>query len=1303
MTEESGEKLASEDLASVDTESQSTYSTGSSLKSSVATLQDSFVALFRKALHVSKPLMPSGDYLTVGTKLCNDRFLIRRKIGEGGMGVVYEAYDHVRNELVACKTMKRLHPASVYFLKNEFRALCDVRHPNVLRLYEMFAENDTWFITMELVSGMPFHRYVRVSGAPDLERLRSALMQLLAAVRAIHAANELHRDLKPSNVLVTDTGRVVVLDFGLVSQPEVGGIGQTVAGDLHGGTPAYMSPEQAAGKPATRASDYYAIGVMLFEALTGRLPFEGLTGELLVNKQTSEAPRISTLTAVSAAWDQLCADMLSRDPEVRMRSLLEVETTTQQPLLPTAGAATQEATSSSPTAVADWTLHSQETVPASQPISSWDNFSSNPRIRLELLGRDQEIEQLLDAYRKTRQGRAVVVFVSGESGIGKSALVSSFTEGLHTTEDATVLAGRCYEREHVPYQGFDALIDALSRKLRKLASAHTDLPIPRDVFALARIFPVLNRVQAIAEAPTDRVLDLHDLKRRAFEAFLRLLAGLRARGPLVLVIDDMQWLDHESVRLMRTLLIQPEPVPYLLICMHRSEGAAAHPLLSSVYAAARENPALDIRSIAIGAMSHSSLVSLLQRSVPHEIDAPTADALARESLGSPFFASVLARVVPLHAPDLPLPSLRDALSTHIDALPAEARRLLSMVALVGRALPPNLLIEAANVQDGHSHLDHLRGEQLVRLSFGRDGERLVECYHDRIREHVTAHLEAQDQRELFLALARAMSAWDSEHAELIAYVMNAAGMHTEAVEHTLRAAEQAFATLAFNRAAKLYENALASGIFEDERRSSLLIARARALAMAGQGRLAAEAFLQAAERVPREESSALIRSAAEQFLLAGDLQRGRATLARALTMEGIEFHHTTGAALAAVLLSRTRLRLRGYAFTPRRQVDPVVSRRLELLRLATHGFLRTDQLRSLNYCARWAKAALDAGHDIEVGRALSVYLVFEIWSPAPSTAVIDQLTQVCTESYERTGDWMTRAYAGFGLAWQRTMVGDPEGALQDYERALELINANPTSTTSYDRAWFESYRILDILFCGRIAEAGELARVLFEDAVARGEFSVCANLLRVGCFAALAADKPAYAAQQIADVAARLPTEEPEVGRYMWLYAYPLPALYQGAPLEAWHTTAPHLEQFRASFMGRRIMRGMLERESCGWVVAAAQHTTDARQRRHMTKLAREYAQVAKGRKVSVGVGIPEAALACLRADRDSAIAALRAHLRTNPAPLHTQVAQRRLGELLGGREGAALVQNADKFLRDGGVLNPERFTAAILPGIELK
>ncbi|HVK64420.1 MAG TPA: protein kinase, partial [Polyangium sp.] len=284
------------------------------------------------------------------------RFLIRRCLGQGGFGVVYEALDRSLGADVALKALLSMDPAALYAFKQEFRALADVAHENLVGLHELFFDDGRFYLTMELVRGVSFLRYVRPSreersdasaitlpplptvkramaaelatavtmdlpavagphgtiamvtlpldgaelprlllkqpdaqGELDVDRLRQSLVGLAKGVAAIHRTGRVHRDLKPSNVLVTLEGHVKILDFGLVGSFE------SLARDrvLVVGTPAYMSPEQATGASGDGSSDWYSVGVMLYEALTGVVPhlFEGTSIEdLLYTKHLVDPP-----------------------------------------------------------------------------------------------------------------------------------------------------------------------------------------------------------------------------------------------------------------------------------------------------------------------------------------------------------------------------------------------------------------------------------------------------------------------------------------------------------------------------------------------------------------------------------------------------------------------------------------------------------------------------------------------------------------------------------------------------------------------------------------------------------------------------------------------------------------------------------------------------------------------------------------------------------------------------------------------------------------------------------------------------
>ena len=183
-----------------------------------------------------------------------------------------------RSRPVALKTLLRFSPTALYQFKQEFRTLAGVHHPNLVQLYELVATDERVFFAMELVRGSDFVTHVRASGKAPAEpdRLRAALRQLVQGVQGLHAAGKLHRDIKPSNVLCTKEGRVVLLDFGVATEVSRAlDENQAEEEDHIVGTAQYMAPEQALREPPTPASDWYSVGVMLYEAMVGAPPFVG--------------------------------------------------------------------------------------------------------------------------------------------------------------------------------------------------------------------------------------------------------------------------------------------------------------------------------------------------------------------------------------------------------------------------------------------------------------------------------------------------------------------------------------------------------------------------------------------------------------------------------------------------------------------------------------------------------------------------------------------------------------------------------------------------------------------------------------------------------------------------------------------------------------------------------------------------------------------------------------------------------------------------------------------------------------------
>ena len=498
---------------------------------------------------------PEAPDPLVGSTLASGRLPISSRIGAGGSGVVYAAFDRDRGCRVALKTLPWLEGDAIYALKNEFRQLVDVQHPNLVRMFELFGDDERWFFTMELIDGQPFDAWVRPEQL-NLTRLRGALDQLVSAVSAIHAQGKLHRDLKPSNVLVTPEGRVVVLDFGLLIDSELGGVGRTVPEFRIDGTPAYMSPEQAAGQPATRASDCYAIGVMLFQALTGRLPFEGRPGAMIAAKQFRAAASPATLQHdLPADLVELCEQLLAREPAARpdVANILE----------------------------------------RTQRASTPPRARSEPATFPPLQGREQPLGSLQRAFALAESGTPSALFITGESGSGKTALCDTFARQLTERNAGVVLRARCYERESVPFKALDPLVDALGRHLRRLPQEEATAVLPREVFALAKLFPALERISLVAALPGTSIADPLELRSRAFAALGEWLARIRDLRPVLVYIDDLHWACAGSIAGLSQLLSDPQLAPLLLVLTSRSS-------FDELREAASRNPRLSLQELTLG-------------------------------------------------------------------------------------------------------------------------------------------------------------------------------------------------------------------------------------------------------------------------------------------------------------------------------------------------------------------------------------------------------------------------------------------------------------------------------------------------------------------------------------------------------------------------------------------------------------------------------------------------------------------------------------------------------------------------------
>jgi serine/threonine protein kinase/tetratricopeptide (TPR) repeat protein len=1026
------------------------------------------------------------------------RFKLVRPLGEGGFGVVFEAEDRTDGQRVALKLMRSSDPWWLARFKREFRALQGTLHPNLVTLHELFFADGHWFFTMELIDGVPLTaalcgKPTRVGGPPDTaatvrgelpcdpHRVRDGLRQLFEGLAALHGAGHVHRDVKPSNVLATQEGRVVLLDFGLVTADGIAGNDPGAPSGIVG-TPLYMAPEQAAGQPVGRPADLYAVGVMLYEVLTARPPFSGPALKLLIAKQTSEPPRPSSLVAdVPPDLDLLCGRLLRVDPSLR----------------PSVEDALRALEGGRP----------PPTVSCTRPAAS----SSRPP-PAALVGRDPELAMLTEAVRSTRRGEAANAVVTGESGIGKSSMLRRFSEELlRDHPEAVVLSGRCSEGETIPYKTLDGVIESLARRLAAMTSAEIETLLPARAGALARVFPALARLPGVQN--TDEHAEPYEARRRAFLALRELFTRLAVRQPVAVVIDDLQWADADGLRALAELLRPPDAPPMLFVGAIRAESRGV--LQSAVPEGTRFidlfplNPA-DATDLAAAALRRLGA------------DGAEARRVAVEAKGHPLFVEELARHVARHGAPTEGVSLNDAIGERVRGLEPAARAIAEIVA-VGGPTPARDIVAAASQlepRDLQRAVSTLRGAGLIRVVDGST-TRALEPYHDRVREAVLASIDAERRRHLHAQIAEAYETSSDRDPERLAMHWRDAGNVTRAGAYAIEAAALASRMCAFDRAARWYEQAIAWLPEADARRGELHAKLGDALALSGRGEGAAHHFEAAALQAAPEDARVLRRRAAEQLLRTGHFDRGIAASRAALAAVGLALPTGRLRVFAALLHYRFRLWLRGLTLTQHAPSANTAATARDLARIDTcwsigYALLFVDTFVGQVLEMRALLMALAAGDLERSARCVGVECGMSAVRGHRAWPKTSRLMVAADDLAARSGSAESRWYAQVACGSACYLSGHFRRAADDLAGALNLTRDGALGLV-WEQASTRLVLVSVLTVLGRFRELREAQDEGLRDAQARGDlWGSVAMRMADASIVWLLDDRPDFAQAQIA-------------------------------------------------------------------------------------------------------------------------------------------------------------------------------------------
>ena len=1227
----------------------------------------------------------------------NVRFTLLRRLGAGGMGVVFEAYDEERGELVALKTMRRVDPASLVGFKQEFRALCDITHPNLVNLYQLFAVEDRWFFTMELVDGCDFQTYVGC--APSLmgdepcatssagwaaprslaheSLLRDALIQLAEGIHALHTAGKLHRDIKPNNVLVTREGRVVLLDFGLMADLEPTGQHQTVARQVVG-TMAHMSPEQALGLAVSAASDWYSVGVILYQALTGRLPFNGAFEEVVLLKQTAVPPAPDTLVpGLPQDLVGLCQELLTHDPVGRPRG--------------------------------------PEILERLRGHSGAKAEVSRDRQRLLLIGRSWHRQVLDSGYASLVNRQTSTVFVFGRTGTGKTTLIRSFLDDLRSREDTLVLAGRCYEQEWVPFKAVDSLIDALASYLKQLSTSELACLLPHDVSLLARVFPVLRSVQGVlgGRGPVAELPDPQELRMRAFAGLRDLLGRLGRQTNLVLMIDDLQWGDVDSAVLLADLIYTPDPPILLFLGSYRLEDADQNRFLQILRLARNKGPgSLHHRDLAVEALTQAESRELAMALLGRDDDVSRAQAhiIARESAGNPLFIDELVK----HSQAWVLSADRDAavrieleimLWTRIQALPIDAQRLLEVVAIAGRPIHESLAFWTAELgAGGRVALASLRSARLIR-GIGPAQLDQIEIYHGRVRETVLSHLSPAARRRCHERLARVLEASGQTDPEVMADHFLGAGDHLRACEFYDQAADKAESSLAFDHAARLYRTALDLDCQPPAAQRRLSRKLGDALSNGGRGAEAAGVYLQAAVGATAAETLDLKRRASTQLLISGHVDEGLALLRTILGPLGLSMPSTPQGALLSLMHHRAVLRLRGLSFRSRdeTQVSAEDLTRIDLCWSAVAGLSVIDPILGADFQTRGLLLALRAGEPFRISRALAMEAAHRSTAGNRSARRVESLIRQAEivalgldSPHARGMIHMVRGVSGL-------MLGQWKLAQSSFDNAEALLRNHCTGVT-WERDTIHSLALWALMHMGQITELKRRWSLLIREAQDCGDLYAATTLTTFYMTMIRLADDDCTGIEDELENVMKQWTRRGFFIQHSTAFRSLMHLdLYRGRVDAAWARLSAIWPEYSHSMLLRiqMIRIQMLElRARSALALAELGKNTDSMlmsAEQDARRLERE------GQPWSVAhAHYVRAAIAACREDSSTALhqLALAAELfDAADMPLCGWVMRYKIGEIQGGGEGQALITRAEEWMSSQSIKSPARWSRMVAPG----
>jgi tetratricopeptide (TPR) repeat protein len=796
--------------------------------------------------------------------ILRERYRLDSEIGRGGMGAVFRATDLELQREVAVKLISAQNSDSRERLLREARAAAALNHPHIVTIHDVGEIDGFPFLVMEYVSGP------RLSQArpTDFSRVVAIAVQICDALEHAHNNQIVHRDLKPDNVLLSgtsDSSTVKLADLGLALPAYAARISR--AGIIVG-TAAYMAPEQALGQTVDGRADLYALGVLLYELTTGRVPFHG-DDPLTIVSQHVHAPVVPPRVLrsdIPPVLETIIVRLLAKDPAQRFSSAAETRAALLESLK----------TESAPAEAA--------------PVAAILDALARGR----LVGRGAELAEARELWQRAREGRGHGVLLSGEPGAGKTRLAREITIQA-AVDGALVLSGGCYEYEAAtPYLPF---VEAFRRWVREEQNNDRLREILGDTATqIAKLAPEIEtRLGPFAER---QQLAPHEERLLFFDAVAQVFSNIARRQSLLFYADDLHWADRGTLWLLSHLLRQLHNERVLILGAYReTELDRAHPLAKALVDWNRER--LTTR-VVLRRFNESETSDQLDALLGEHVSGEFAVAVHRETEGNPFFVEEVLKALiergsvrresghwrRCDMDQMLIPqSVKEAIGNRLDRVSENCNDVLRICAILGKVFSFEELTAAAEQNEDAllDALDEAVGAQLIAAGSGDS----FSFTHDKIREVLYEELNPIRRRRLHRHVAEGLEQHCTRSqcaVEKLAHHYIQAGDHQRGLKYAKKAAEEAARVFAFDEAIAAYGRARdcaeALGLTEEQLAQEEAIGKA--FMLHGETILAAEHFERALALATEPATRVRLQTEAAASLVATDDPRGHEYLHEAL-------------------------------------------------------------------------------------------------------------------------------------------------------------------------------------------------------------------------------------------------------------------------------------------------------------------------------------------------------------------------------------------------------------------------------------